>query len=167
MSLEPIKKIFRSNLNPPYLVVGLELGLIDGLELGISDEGIDGLDDEVVVGGKEGALLSSTDALVFSAALVGRIVGLTVGLSVGSFLVTHRAPRPSSIKHMLSLEQQGTMGASSSSSSHSNPGATHVVGWNDGELECLEEGDPECATDGEAECSTDGELECSEEGDPE
>ena len=44
-------------------------GSWDGGTDGLGDGGIDGLDDGVVVGGVVGALLSSTDALVFNAAL--------------------------------------------------------------------------------------------------
>ena len=101
------------------------VGVFEGMAVGIKVEGAD-------VGAPVGAAVGDDE---------GDSEAVTVGLRVGSSVLTHRPPRPCSMKHVLSLEQQGMMASPSSSSSHLSPAATHVVGSNDGEADGMCEGE--------------------------
>ena len=92
-------------------IVGYRLGAWEGAPDGETVGALDGFDE------------GDSEAVA---------VGLGVGLSVGSLVVIHLPPRPGKIMHVLSIEQQGMMGASSLPDSHLSPEMAHVVGSNEG-----------------------------------
>lgn len=129
--------------------LGMDVGALEGVAVGLKVDGAE-------VGATVGASLGDTD---------GDSDSVTVGLSVGSSVVTHRPPSPCSMKHVLSLEQQGTTASPSSSSSHLSPEATHVVGSNDGEADGTCEGKAVGTDEGEAVGGVEGDEEEVTDGD--
>lgn len=123
-------------------LLGTGVGTFEGMAVGIKVEGEE-------VGAPVGAALGKAD---------GDSDSVTVGLN-GSSVVTHRPPSPCSMKHVLSLEQQGTMALPSSSSSHLSPEATHVVGSKDGEADGTCEGEVVGLSVGESVGDTEGDSE--------
>ena len=84
----------------------------------------------VAISGTTGAEVGLADGSEVTGAVLGLEVGLDdtgepPGLSVESSGAMHRPPKPGRIRHMLSLEQQGTIAMPSSSNSHMSPLATH------------------------------------------
>ena len=104
----------------------------------------------VAISDTTGAEVGFADGLGVTGAALGLGVGLedtgeTLGLDVESSKTMHRPPKPGKMRHLLSLEQQGTTAAPSSPSSHMSPLATQsdcpVVGLAVGSVVGFDVGD--------------------------
>ena len=110
------------------------MGEFVGLFVGGASVGRTGISSVafVAISGTTGAEVGLADGSEVTGAVLGLEVGLDdtgepPGLSVESSGAMHRPPKPGRIRHMLSLEQQGTIAMPSSSNSHMSPLATHSV----------------------------------------